>query len=519
VSANSVAKANAEGNLPPVLLADLTGPSLPRRGWHWTIGPAFASVFIWVPLLDRLGTHPAGPAETLGIMAAALLSALACHLLLYDLLALWGYAAGQRLTVVAASTFGTRGSEWITGLGTAAGTMVVWSVSLWTAVRMTFLGLLACRLIDASALAPVHLGPVVLESPAVLVTTLFWIFITGMASLLRLTGVIFALLQVYTPVALILLGVTAWLAHAGGPASDVGALPATAIHVAGPGLGWGMESGLAHVVQLVFGGFALSGLLSVEWGMTAAHRRDVRIGGWISIVLAGSWCLAMALLTVHGAIRNVGSAATDTSILCVPRSFHWAIFEGIGGVIGGAILMLFGLVTLAPACTAAWICSRRLKARWPALRRSTWTWLAGLFVFVLVATSWAGRIEPIFGLMGAFFASAAGAMVSDALRQRLAWKGLRQGFHAPGVFAWLAGLAVGLVPFLGTALGWAGANRFQPAAVFAFFTAAAFYQVLAAFGLETAHVAVPELQAVHASAPVTEASAVAPVKATAEAGR
>jgi hypothetical protein len=280
-----------------------------------------------------------------------------------------------------------------------------------------------------------------------------------------------------------------------------------------------MEPGLAHVVQLVFGGFALSGLLSVEWGMTAAHRRDVRIGGWISIVLAGSWCVDMALLTVHRAIRNVGSAATDTSILCVPRSFHWAIFEGIGGVIGGAILMLFGLVTLAPACTAALICSRRLKARWPALRRSAWTWLAGLLVFVLVATSWASRIEPIFGLMGAFFASVAGAMVSDALRQRLAWKGLRQGIHAPGVFAWLTGLAVGLVPLCGSVLGWAGATRFQPAAVFAFFTAAAVYQALAALGLESPYFAVPEIQAEGESTPVTAASAVAAVASTAEARR
>ncbi len=460
-----------------------------------------------------MGTDPAGPAQTLGVMAAALLSVLACHLLLYGPLALWGLSARQRLTVVAASTFGTSGSEWITGLGVAAGTLVFWAVSLWTAIRMTLLGLLACRLIDASALAPVHLGPVVLESPVVLVTTLFWIFITGMASLLRLSGVIFALLQVYTPVALVLLGATAWLAHSGGTSAgtvrDSGGTVFETWH-------W---LNLAHVVQLVFGGFALSGLLSVEWGMTAAHRRDVRIGGWISIVLAGSWCLAMALLTVQGAIRHIGSAAAEASIHCVPRSFHWAIFEGIGGVIGGLILMLFGLVTVAPACTAAWICTRRLKARWPALRRSVWTWLAGLLVFVLVATSWAGRIELIFGLMGAFFASAAGAMVSDAFRQRFAWRGIRQRVHAPGLFAWLAGLAVGLVPLSGSALGWDGASRFQPAALFAFFTAAAVYQAVAALGLESAHFAVPEIRAEPVGTRVVEASAVAAIEATAEAGR
>ncbi|MBV8487180.1 MAG: hypothetical protein JO161_02760, partial [Planctomycetaceae bacterium] len=232
MSANSVPKADTKGGLPPVILAELSNPPLPRRGWHWTIGPAFASVFIWVPLLDRLATDPASPIQTLAIIAAAVLSALACYLLLYGPLALWGFGAGQRLTVVAASTFGTSGSEWITGLGVAAGALVVWAVSLWTAIRMTLLGLLACRLIDASALAPVHLGPLVLESPVVLVTTLFWIFITGMASLLRLSGIVFALLQVYTPVALVLLGVTAWLAHWGGPGPDAGTLAAGASDVA-----------------------------------------------------------------------------------------------------------------------------------------------------------------------------------------------------------------------------------------------------------------------------------------------
>ena len=58
-------------------------------------------------------------------------------------------------------------------------------------------------------LAPWRVGPFVLRGPVFLCTAMFWIFITGMAALLRLTGVIAALMKVYSPVALALLTVSA----------------------------------------------------------------------------------------------------------------------------------------------------------------------------------------------------------------------------------------------------------------------------------------------------------------------
>ena len=210
---------------------------------------------------------------------------------------MWGWTAGHRLGAVGASTFGTTGSEWITGVGVGLGGLVYYAVSVTMAIKLIMLGLLSCGLIDVRVFKPWSLGPLVLESPVFLLTALFWIYIITVACRLRMAGVIFALMQVYTPVALLLLGATALLASAGLPTFAAAKESLTQLD---PVLRSQVEPCQAHLFQLMFGGFALSGLMGVEWGMAVSNRRDVRIGGWIGIILAGSFCAVMALLTVAG---------------------------------------------------------------------------------------------------------------------------------------------------------------------------------------------------------------------------
>jgi cytosine permease len=506
VSANSRQTGPLASDLPPILLADLISPSLARGSWVWTIGPAYTGVFIWVPLLDRLGTCLLGEASLGWLAAAAVLAALACYILLYNIPAMWGWKAGHRLSLVGASTFGTAGSEWITGVAVGLAAIVFYAVSLYVAIKLTLFGLLSCGLIDPSALERWHLGPLVLESPVFLLTALFWIYLTGMASLLRLVGVIFALMQVYTPVVLVLLGVTAFFTISGLPSfAEVKSFLASL----DPSLRSQMEPGMAQAFQLIFGYFALSGLMAVEWGMVVRERRDVRIGGWISIILAGSYCVVMALLTVAGALdkstRGVFQPQGDTLALALPLSFHWAILRGIGGITGGVILMLFGLATLAPGCYSAWVFSRRLSAHWSRIRRFFWTWIGGFLAFVLIATSWAGRLEEIFVLMGAIFAPAVGALTVDALREKRQWHGIRQGWNSAGLLAWGFGVLVGLVPVFGALLDWTAARRFQPASLYAFLASAALYLALAAAGLEPPLVPLPAAATEGTSVPVPNA--------------
>jgi purine-cytosine permease-like protein len=243
--------------------------------------------------------------------------------------------------------------------------------------------------------------------------------------------------------------------------------------------------GKAEVFQLIFGYFALSGLLGVDWGMAVRDRRDIRIGGWISIILAGSYCCVLSLLTVAGAVGKMGHRQTSFGDgLPMPLTFHWAVFQGIGGMTGGVILLLFGLATLAPGCYAVGISAQRFSARWPLIRRNSWIWLTGVGAFLLVGSSLAGRIEDVFDLIGAVFAPAAGALVADALRQKGNWPGVRSGWNPPGMIAWVAGGLVGLVPLMGRLFDWPAPQAFQPAALYGFLVASCLFLILSALGLD-----------------------------------
>jgi cytosine permease len=308
-------------------------------------------------------------------------------------------------------------------------------------------------------------------------------------------------MQVYTPAALLLLGATALLASPGLQSlAEARSSLASFVASARPDVG----VGAAQAIQLIFGYFAFSGLIAVEWGMAVRDRRDVRIGGWISVILAGSYCALMAVLTVAGALGKPGTELIDKQsfLLASPLTFHWAVFRGIGGMIGGVILLLFGLATLPAACYAAWTFARRLSDHWPRIGRSSWTWIGGAAAFLLTAVSWASRLEVLFSLMGAIFAPAVGALVADAWRQRGEWKGIRQGFHRVGMIAWVVGVVIGLVPLFAAMIGSPTAQQFQPAAVFAFLASAGLYTVLAALGPEQPWLPLPDIEGQETAGPV-----------------
>ena len=137
-------------------------------------------------------------------------------------------------------------------------------------------------------------------------------------------------------------------------------------------------SGGPQLFQLIFGYFAFSGLSAVDWGMAVRHRRDVRIGGWISVILAGSFCVILSLLTVAGAAGRIGPGPIDRGRLPsspIPSRSTGRSSTGSAGSRAGTILMLFGLASLAPGVYAVFIYSTRLGPHWPAIGRRRWAWL------------------------------------------------------------------------------------------------------------------------------------------------
>jgi cytosine permease len=464
---------------PPTLRAELDSTPAPRRAWYLTVGPAYLTIFVWAPFFDPLWAHDIRRYGLFWLAGSAVVAAVLCYGLFYYPAAMWGFRTGRRLGVVAASTFGTAGSDWLTGVAFAVAEIVWYAVAIDYAVQATFLGLVACGLLPPGVLASWPVGPALLRNPVFLATAVFWIFITGMASLLRLTAVIAALMKVYSLVALVLLTIAAsW------------ALPGLSGFPIVQGLGDGPgrpDPPRLSAIPIFTGFFSLLGLMSLEWGAASARRRDVVVGGLIGIVLAGTYTAVMSLVVVAGAVGRLRLGHPDGTevVPALPKlSFRWGVINGVGGIPAAVVLILLGLAALAPACYSSFVFVRKLFARWPRIRRVDWTWIGCTLAFFLIVTGWPGRLEAVDHVMGIVFAPAAGAMAGDYLRQGGEWAGVRKGLHPPGILAWALGVAIRpILDFM------AGSGRLPLPALIAspiagFLVAALTYWVLARSGWE-----------------------------------
>ena len=243
------------------------------------------------------------------------------------------------------------------------------------------------------------------------------------------------------------------------------------------------ESIQSSAYQLIFGFFAMLGLLSADWGAASCRGRDVVLGGVTGVFFASFWTALMALVVIAGSLVSIG-AVTIRAGDPLPLSYRWAIFHGVGGYGAATILILFGLAALANVCYSVAAFGNRLSTHWPRLRMSYWTWFGGALAFVLMVTYAVDSLGWIFGAMGAVFAPAIGAIVADRRRQRGRWVGIRQGVNMPGIAAWAIGCTtiVGLEIFRTFIPG--SALALQPTALFGCWISGVVYMFLADRGLE-----------------------------------
>ena len=451
--------AESIASLPPILRNEYERAALGRGPWYATMGPAFLGLFVWAPFFDVLWMSDLARFSLPWLVMRAVAASVLCFAFYCLPPALWGWRTGRPLGIVAASTFGAVGSEWITGILVAVASIVWYAVALDFGIESTLLGLRACGLMHADALHRWSVGPFTIKSPVYLLTALFWIYITGTSSLWKITGVVSALMKVYSPIALLLLTAiaAAMLPELGGFHRE-DARQYAELAAAGSG---GGGSSYASVIQLVTGFFAMSGLASVDWGARVRSRRDTVLGGLIGIVAAGSWTAVMALAIVAGTVAKLsraGVAVGDSKgIELVQLSFRWGVAHGIGGIPAGIILILFGLAALAPACYSAWAFGQKLSIHWPRLGRAGWTWLGGTLALGIGAASHPMRLDWIYSTMGDIFAPAAGAIAANFLMLRGQWSGMQRGVNQVGVVAWATGV--------GAAVGLEVWKRFEPRAL------------------------------------------------------
>ncbi len=501
-----------------------TAPGAPAsvepKPWQTGLAPVYIGVFLWIAFSDRLGRR----ALPVGGLGWAMLGALAAGPLAYALLfrvpATWGWKTGRRLDAVAAGTFGVRGAPLVPGLLMAMGQVVLFAVAVGYAVDLTFDGLVAGRMVDPRALRPVQVGGATLRSPLVLATSLAWAIITGLVSF-RFTRWIAALMQYFPLFPALLLGVAMV-----GTLTGLRNFRPTGVDPLDPGLVLAPREGaiLAFLLtfQWVFGFAALAGVAGVDWGAGSVALRDVRAGGWVGFGLAPVVVAALALLAVAGHQGSLAAAqpfsfeppktyarrppsgstigdlpgrpggeAPASSASPVPGpdappfTLRAVLVGGFDRRVGFAMLLIFGLASLAPAIYASFGFGRRFSAMGPGVAPLAWTLLGATAGWLLIVGGWAGRPEDVFNVLGAAFAPVSGAMAADYALRRGRWPGPRRGVNPPGLIAWALGLAVGLVPTVARALGSARPDRFQPAALGAFAVAFLAYALLALARLES----------------------------------
>jgi hypothetical protein len=425
--------------LPPFVQSEWQERPPATGPWYKTISLAYGGLFIWAPFFDQIWLLRIGNVDILGLLAVAFTALLFCYYFFYRPLATAGFLYQQRLGVLAASTFGTQGAEWIVGVGLAAAGIVWYAVTFDFAVDATMLGLESMRLLERSAWDHPTLWGGSVRSPVFLLTAGFWIFIIRTAYALGLTSVIVALMKFYSPVALLLLTAIAFAMLGGFLGLRPDDYARLALHEADFG------HGSATIVTHIFGFFALAGFFGADWGATARERRDVVLGGITGIIGVGMWVALMSLIIVGSAVHQLAVMPQPPQANVfgpLPLSFRWAILNAVGGPVGGTILILFGLASLAPAVYLIDRFGRTMSAHWPLRKKWLWGWLAGVPAMVMIALGWSQSIGRVEEMMGHLLAPALGALAADMMAQHGACPGVRPGLNRPGLIAVALGLFV-----------------------------------------------------------------------------
>ena len=229
--------------------------------WYRGIAPAYLNLFIWAPFFDQLWVGTYRDSGLGWSIASALLGSLLCFAV-YLIAATWGFRFKRPLVVLAASTFGATGSEWLCGLFLAALGVLWYAIAVNFAIDSTLLGLRASGLLAEPATLPWHAGALSIKSPVFLGVALFWLYITRLAIVLRLHGVVVALMKFYAPIALALLTATAlWgLLVLKAQRHDV-----TVFSLDYPD-SLVSTSSSHSALAMMFGFFAATSLFSVDWG-------------------------------------------------------------------------------------------------------------------------------------------------------------------------------------------------------------------------------------------------------------
>jgi hypothetical protein len=483
-----------------------------ERPWDRGIAAAYIMLYLTILFLDQLapwtlGVGGLGPA--LGGLAAAGGLAAVCFAAVP---AWWGYQTKRPYLELAGSAFGRDGVRWVLGPVLYLGHAMWLAVVLYHCLDLTMRALVNFGLAPETVLEPLARsasGP----APGVYIATgLAWGLFAGVVGVLavRLGSAVMTGYQIFP--ALALAGLVIWSFGGLGSFRAIGAVPR--------GAGLGMEQLSAPVwcflmmIQLVLGFSAFPLLQSVDWGVTCRDKTDVRmgilVGVFASILILGT----LALIAVAGSRgRMEGELAgfggriggggvsvpgggvgprpeamaaeevlAEASGLRYERwTLKWILSREVGGWPGGALGMIFAVGLLGAGCYLPWGMSRLGRVMWPGAKPLAGSLLGVLLAMPLLAVGWPARLDRVFQVSGALYAPLLGMMCGDWLVHRGRWPGMAGGVRLSAVLSWLAGVAVGCLPLIGSRSGMPEWLQTQPSALFAYLTTLVVYMIASGF--------------------------------------
>lgn len=477
------------------------------KPWQTGLAPVYIGTVLWIAFFDQIGRRALPLGGLLSTVLGAAVAGPLAYLLLFRPSGLWGHAVGKPSKVVATSTFGEKGAALVPGLLIGIAQVFIYALAVGYAIELTFQGLVLVGLVPPGSLRPTLVGKASLKAPLYLTTALVWAILAALISM-RFTRWIAYLMQYFPIFPAVALGGTAMVMMLG-----LRSFEPTGVDPSMPGVVPSMaEASLRSfllALQWVFAFSAMGGLMAADWGSASLAERDVKVGGWVGVGMAPAIISALALISVAGyqgtkradrafeeprlmtgsTVRDLeptGQGGSTRGLDAPPFTFRAVANGGFGRYVGGLILVVFGLASLAPGVYASFTFGLQFKALGPGVSRLTWTMLGACTAWLLIVGGWIERTELVFNLLGAAFAPAAGAVAADYRRHRGKWPGPRQGINPAGLVAWTIGLAVGLTPIVAGALGSTRLAGLQPAALWAFVASYLVYELLAALRLESA---------------------------------
>ncbi len=429
--------------LPEYITKTKANPAANRAPWFSNTAPTYAGIFLWVVFYMKLAENTIDRAG-LGLCLLALaIAGILSYKLYYYVPAMLGMKTGYPLYVVGSSTFGTTGGYLMPGL--LMGLLQVGWFSVGTFVASNFI------------LNGIGMKPEPATWPFAIVAVL-WGYVMAF---IGVKGI-----QYIAKVALFLNMIPA-VVVAIVFFNTMGGLTAYTPPKSEP---W---AAFSLLLAAVIGFFATAGAAGADFGMNSRDQRDVRLGGWVGIVVAILYAGGLPLLSVagaHGLDPALGSYSYDS------------VIARMGGFLAPAMFLLFTVASIPSACFCSFIAANSFSTMIPGIPRMGSTMAAMTVAIILAISGKAADLIGFFSIVGASFGPICGAMAADYLLSGQKWAGPRKGINWAGYAAWALGFIVGILPFLPLPEDVKGYT--QPAVVYSFIVGFLVYAALAKLGLE-----------------------------------